>query len=206
MNAVTIFDFDGTLVTTDLGDELCNAFAPPSWREIDAAWERRELSLHEAQRRMWALVRATRSQVLEWVAANATLRPGLDALLRRLTARGERVVLASGGFDVYVEPVLGTRLARFDAAFYNRLTFDGSSVAVDFPHLDALGCDLCAVCKGKVCDRYRHGGARVTFVGDGTSDRCAIGHADRLFAVRDSKLARAAGDGATSFDSFDESE
>ena len=204
MREVVIFDFDGTLVTSDIGDELCERFADPSWRLIDAAWERREISLHEAQRRMWALVRASPADLLGWVRDHVALRPGLDALLARLAARGARVVLASGGFDFYIEAVLGPRLAGFEAAFYNRATLGPSGVEVAFPHVQALGCDLCPVCKGRVCDRYRAEGARVTFVGDGTSDRCAIGRADRLFAVRGSKLARAAGAEAILFDTFHE--
>ena len=204
MGDVFIFDFDGTLVTRDVGDDLCDRFADPSWRDIDAAWERRELSLHQAQRRTWALVKADEDELLAWVREHVRLRSGLDSLLDRLAARGARLVLASGGFGFYIEAVLHERLRRFEALFYNRATFDRGSVSVDFPHLGTLGCDLCPVCKGRVCDRFGEGGARVTFIGDGTSDRCAIGRADRLFAVRGSKLARAAGPDAIEFESFDE--
>jgi 2-hydroxy-3-keto-5-methylthiopentenyl-1-phosphate phosphatase len=45
------------------------------------------------------------------------------------------------------------------------------------------------------------------FIGDGASDRCAIGRADRLFAVRGSLLARACderGAGYFAFDGLDE--
>src|SRR5438876_423243 len=91
------------------------------------------------------------------------------------------------------------------------LDFDGTITLADvgdaFPHRERLGCPLCGVCKGRVVDELHAAGRRVTFVGDGTSDRCAVGRAERIFAVRGSKLAaecRARGAAAVEFDSFDE--
>jgi len=79
-------------------------------------------------------------------------------------------------------------------------------VEIEFPHGD-LACGRCAVCKGLVCDRARADGRRVIFVGDGASDRCAIGRADVLCAVRGSLLERACRERHTPhvpFDTLDE--
>ena len=46
------------------------------------------------------------------------------------------------------------------------------------------------MCKGKVCDEARVVAARVIFVGDGSSDRCAVGRCDALFAVAGGILDR----------------
>ena len=54
---VVVLDFDGTVTQKDIGDEICDRFAPPAWRDIDAAWVRNEISLPDAQRQMWALAR-----------------------------------------------------------------------------------------------------------------------------------------------------
>src|SRR5438309_1022287 len=78
---VIVLDFDGTVTQKDIGDEICDRFAPPAWREIDAAWVRNEISLPEAQRRMWGLARAERPEALAHARAIGHLRPGLDALL-----------------------------------------------------------------------------------------------------------------------------
>src|SRR5262249_14844413 len=134
------------------------------------------------------------------------LRPGLDAFLD--ACRGTELVLASGGFDFYIEAILGEqRLARFAAVFANAGVVENGGVRVSFPHRERLGCGLCAVCKGRICDERRTAGRCVIFVGDGTSDRCAIGRADRLFAVRGSKLAvacRVAAAPAVEFDTLAE--
>ncbi|MFT7621121.1 MAG: 2-hydroxy-3-keto-5-methylthiopentenyl-1-phosphate phosphatase [Myxococcota bacterium] len=204
---VLILDFDGTIALADVGDELCDRFAPPEWAEIDAMFQRRELSLPDAQKQMWALMRCTEAALDAETDRVGTLRHGLDGLLDRADADGVRLVLASGGFDRYIRRILGPRHERFEQAFYSDLTVQGDRLSVTFPLADRLGCPQAAVCKGAVCDLYREQGCRVIFVGDGASDRCAIGRADVLYAVRDSKLAAwadEAGVATVPFDSFDE--
>jgi phosphoserine phosphatase len=156
---------------------------------------------------MWKLVDGARGDIMDYARRIGTVRAGLDALLDAGRARGAELVLASGGFDFYIEAILGARLARFDRVYCNRGTISGHGVAVEFPLRATHGCPLCAVCKGRLCGERRQAGRRVIFVGDGTSDRCAIGQADELWAVRDSKLARAcaaAGAKAREFLTFDE--
>jgi len=202
MRGVLVLDFDGTVTTRDIGDALCDRFAPPSWREIDAAWVRGELSLPEAQRRMWSLARATREEALTAAREIGRLRDGLDALVDGARDRGVELWLASGGFDVYIEALLGERLAGFTRRYWNRLVFDGDRMRVEFQQGD-LACARCAVCKGRVCDLATAIAPRVVFAGDGYSDRCAIGRASPLCAVRGSFLAREAEERGVDFLPFD---
>ena len=203
---VLILDFDGTVTDRDIGDEVCDRFADPSWKEIDAAWVRNEISLPDAQRKMWALARATREEAVACALAVGHRRPGLHALLAEVKRQGGETWLASGGFDFYVEALLGEDVALLSRRFYNRARFNDGQIAVDFPHTE-LACERCAVCKGKVCDLARTVAERVVFVGDGSSDRCAVGRCDELFAVTGGILDRhcaAIGAPATRFSSFDQ--
>jgi 2-hydroxy-3-keto-5-methylthiopentenyl-1-phosphate phosphatase len=200
-----ILDFDGTVTCADVGDEICERFADARWREIDLLWEEKRISLPEAQEGMWGLVKGAPAEILAYACEVGQIRPGLDDLLD-VCLRSE-LVLASGGFDFYIEAILGPRLERFGAVYSNRGVFAGAGVTVTFPHRGALGCPLCAVCKGRIAEDRRAAGRRVVFIGDGPSDRCAIGRADLLFAVRGSKLARACqaeGAPAVEFDTLDE--
>lgn len=203
---VIVLDFDGTVTEKDIGDEVCDRFAPPAWRDIDAAWIRNEISLPEAQRRMWALARAERHEALAYAHEIGHLRGGLDDLMTSCVARGSELWLASGGFDFYIEAILGDRLRQFSRVYCNRAQFAGGKIAVEFPH-SAIACARCAVCKGHVCDvaRASSNGERrpVVFIGDGSSDRCAIGRADRLFAVRGSLLARTCDERGAAYTPFD---
>jgi len=183
-----ILDFDGTLTQVDVGDALCARFADPEWLEIDHRYARGEMSLPDAQRQMWGLFRATREQACLYALEIGTLRPGVDALLDRAQALGYTLRLASGGFDFYIEAILGhARLKRFASVHCNSARFVPNAVEPLFA--EGLGCSRCAVCKGEVVARY---GSSSIFVGDGHSDTCVIGRSSALFAVRNGKLHREA--------------
>ena len=205
---IVVLDFDGTITEKDIGDEVCDRFAHPSWKAIDDAWVRNEISLPEAQRQMWALARASREEAVTYARKVGHRRPGLSALLDAVDAAGGETWLASGGFDFYVEALLGEDSPRLARHYYNATRFTDGAIEVSFPHA-ALACARarCAVCKGKVCDLARGQAARVVFVGDGASDRCAVGRADRIFAVEGGILDRhcaTLGAEATRFRRFDE--
>lgn len=193
-----ILDFDGTVTTEDIGDRVCGRFAAPQWLDIDRRWVRGELSLPEAQRQMWALCQCDRAAAVSYAQEVGQLRPGLDVLLDASRASGAALWLASGGFDFYIEPLLGPRrLLALSRRYYNRAHFESGEVRVEFPFLDsALSCERCAVCKGRVCQAARADGEAVVFIGDGYSDRCVFDHAspavDRVFAVRGAALERLA--------------
>jgi len=179
---VVVLDFDGTVTKVDVSDEICRQFASPAWREIDLAWERNELSLGEAQQRIWRLVRGSRNEVVGYAKKVGLLRAGLDRLLDAVRRTPPiQIWLASGGFDFYIQPILGERLGRFARAYFHKADFVAKRVELDFQH-PALRCEKCALCKGKVVDLALGEGARVIFVGDGSSDRCVLDrHAhDRL--------------------------
>ena len=156
-----MLDFDGTVTQKDIGDEICDRFAPPAWREIDAAWVRNEISLPDAQRKMWGLARAERPEALAYAQQIGHLRPGLDDLLDAARRVGATLWLASGGFDFYIEALLGSRLGAFERSYFNATHFVGGRIEVDFPHRE-LACGRCAVCKGKVCDAARAGGRPIS--------------------------------------------
>src|SRR5262249_28132675 len=135
-----------------------------------------------------ALARCSREEAVAFAREVGELRPGLDQFLDAAAAAGSRLWLASGGVGFYIEAILGDRMARFGRTLLNSARFIGGAVELEFHQ--GLSCDKCAVCKGRVCERARSDGAQVMFVGDGASDRCAIGKADVLSAVAGSMLAR----------------
>lgn len=197
-----VVDFDGTLAVHDVGDELCETFAKPGWRDVGAAWRRGELSLADAQRRMWASVRADRAELLDRACEVGALREGADRLFTAADRGALRLVLASGGFGLYVEAILGERLSVFEAAYYNGLEPGARGPTLTFPH-HQLARGPYAICKAAVC--ARHGAD--AFAGDGSSDRSVAGAVPTVFAVRDSLLAlhcNERGVPCVSFTTFDE--
>ena len=175
-----IFDFDGTISPNDMGHVIFNAFADPSWREIDEEWIRGEIPTSVRARRQFELVRAGRRELLELIARQR-IDPGFAPLVAELRARGIEPRVVSDGFDVYVRPMLaGAGLA--DVAFEsNRLTFRDGSIELEFPH-ERPGHDPRGGWKAGVVRAARRGGRRVAYAGDGFSDLAAARIADLLFA------------------------
>ena len=205
-----ILDFDGTMIQEDVGNAICDQFAPPSWRDINDEYLRGELSIYEAQRRMWALVRASQSQIERFISSLAR-RDGLQRFMDRTAHSNIPLVIASGGFDWYIHRMLGPALTCVQRVYANQLVFQSDgSIRPSFPHLSTLGCHRCAVCKALVLQVVKQElgpEVQIIFVGDGASDECVATHADRVFTVRGSRFetfCAERGISHTPFDSFDE--
>lgn len=186
MPLTVTLDFDGTCTTRDIGYSICKHFVGDGVRPPVQAWLRGELSLPEAQALIWPQIRASRLEVMSFVSEVAALRPGLDRVIALCRARGWPLCIASGGFDFYLREILAERFAELNV-ICNRAWFTDAGMAVDFPHAD-LSCGRCAVCKGLIVDRLKRAGHDTVFIGDGLSDRCAAGRADRLFTIRGCEL------------------
>ncbi|HKU36794.1 MAG TPA: HAD-IB family phosphatase [Polyangiales bacterium] len=203
---IVVTDFDGTLAVEDVGDRLCERYADPRWREFETRFDAGELSLPAAQRGMWQLIAASLDELRSHALSIGTLRAGAPELFAAARAGKLELVIASGGFDFYIEALLGAQLRDVRAAYYNSLAVSDWGLQLDFPHTD-LACARCAVCKGKALRKHLDTGRRVLFCGDGTSDRCAVGVAPELFAVRGSHLAeycRQVGAACTEFEDYRE--
>lgn len=184
-----VVDFDGTLTEIDVGNALCERFAEPEWRRHIDRWLRGELNLAEAQRRAWKSIRAGRAEMLAYALSVGRLRDGAERLFEAAQSGQVELVLASGGFDMYIEPLLGAGGRWFSEKFYNRLNFTPEGLQTIFPYPE-LACERCAVCKAKVLQKYLKPGRRVLFCGDGSSDRCTAATESELFAVRESEFDR----------------
>jgi 2-hydroxy-3-keto-5-methylthiopentenyl-1-phosphate phosphatase len=188
MRPIIVFDFDGTLTETDIGRALCERYADPGWQGPIRQWLSGEISFPEAQQRIWKTITVSGTELLAHAMTIGQLRRGAEHLFEAARAGAVDLVLASGGFDLYIEPVLGDRIKELRHFFYNHLQFSDRGIDAVFPHGD-LACKSCGVCKGKVIERYLAPGQRVLFCGDGSSDRCATTTAGEIFAVTGSDFA-----------------
>ncbi|MEM6957426.1 MAG: HAD-IB family phosphatase [Myxococcota bacterium] len=181
-----VCDFDGTLTEQDVGDAVCERFAEPGWRMHGVGWREGTLTLPEAQRRMWASVRAPLDALEAHATSIATLRPGALALFDAARAGRIELVIASGGFGFYIRAILGRHLNYVKAVYANELNADRSGATLELAPAE-LARGPYAICKGLVVERH----AATAFCGDGSSDGGAIGADCTLYAVADSLFERA---------------
>ncbi len=172
---LVVTDFDGTLFEQDMGHVLCDRFAGPAWREINGRLYTGELDLPEAQRQMWGLMEVSLEELVATALEAGRMRLGGDALFRAAADGRCELVVASGGFDFYVQALLGDRVGVLSALYCNHLSVLDNRPTPEFPHSD-LRCGRCAICKAQVVARHRGtSGRRVIFCGDGFSDCCVAG-------------------------------
>lgn len=180
MKAV-VTDFDGTITREDVAELLLQEFTGDAWREVERL--HRLIGTRETLRRQFALVRATREEVLATAERLAELDPAFPPFLDACRARGIHIEIVSEGFDAY----LGHLLDRWglDIPFRtNAATWDGDRMTLAHPWEDRV-CALCGTCKMQRVQELRVEGYEVAYVGNGISDICPALEADLVFAKDD---------------------
>ena len=129
------------------------------------------LTLDEVIGREMATITAPLDEVVEWLLAEVSLRPGFRELVE-----AHDPLIVSAGFHETIDPVLEREgiVARVVA---NHVTADPSGWRATFPA--GPPCDVC----GERCKRGSVTGlGPFAYAGDGISDRCVSLAADQRFA------------------------
>lgn len=172
-----IIDFDGTICSTDVTDELAAAYAPDRWAEINGRYER---GIHGSRTNLRLLWRAMGNPDLDSEQVRPLMRidPGIRALMRLCAVTdGIELQVVSDGFGFYVRDFcrqVGVATAAAD------IGPDGSLVFSETARL--CWCTACGTCKVEAVRAARDQGRFVVVVGDGRSDFYAACEADLVFA------------------------
>lgn len=173
-------DFDGTITRTDVAESILEEFARPEWWEIEEQHRARTIGTREAMARQFALLRAKRSDLIEFVERHASLDETFRTFAAFCEARGFVLEIVSEGLDFYVNHLLENWGLRIPVRT-NRAIFEEGHVRIEYPWADAT-CTLCGTCKLLRLFELRAHGHRLAYVGDGNSDLCPAVEADLVFA------------------------
>jgi 2-hydroxy-3-keto-5-methylthiopentenyl-1-phosphate phosphatase len=178
-----VVDFDGTITQEDVLDAIARTFGDLEvYREVDEALDRNGITLHEVLRREFAPVTAPMEEVVEWVLANAHVRPGFRELVDLAREQGWRLVVVSSGFRQFIQPVLEREGVGDVELVSNEAEPDPSGWRISF--FDESECRTCGEACKRLTVRAVAPDGEIVYVGDGYSDRCAAEDADRVFARR----------------------
>jgi 2-hydroxy-3-keto-5-methylthiopentenyl-1-phosphate phosphatase len=195
---VVLCDFDGTITTSDSTDALFERFCPASWRDLDLAWQRGELSTAAQITRCYEMITATHAEIDHFLDGIA-LDPHFPAFSRACATRGWPVVILSDGLDYHIQRILAGCGLDGLALVANHMAFEAGVPRFAFQRMCPYQCPQGdrseGVCKRLAVERARQAVGRtahgaqaaadsptVVFVGDGASDRCAVAYADIVFA------------------------
>lgn len=178
-------DFDGTITEDDISFMLLDAFAQGNWREIFEQYRQNKITVGEFNTRAFAMVRATRAELVGVARERIRLRRGFPELISYCRRRGFRFVIVSNGLDFYIAAILkdaGLEDIEVYAAktrFYQR----GLKVQYIGPDSTPLMSDF----KEAYTKAFLKQGYKMVYVGNGPSDVAPARHAQYVFA-RDGML------------------
>ena len=179
---LVLCDFDGTICTVDMGNEILNRFTDEGWNEIDRAYCAGEIGSRDAYSRVAPLFKGTKAQMLEFVNALEKLDPHFPKFYKYCREKRVDIKIVSDGLDFYIDAILRKYNLQDIEYFSNVLVFrNGNSLSISFPRMN-IQCEKCGTCKTGVLKEYRGSYDRVIYVGNGYSDVCPAKDADIVFA------------------------
>jgi 2-hydroxy-3-keto-5-methylthiopentenyl-1-phosphate phosphatase len=199
-----VSDFDGTITLDDLTNFIWDRHVPYDWRAVLTPLSRDGvLTPLEMIARGYGDVAHPPETLLAEVIPRGRWRPGFEAFVAACDAHHWPFEVLSHGLTFYIRPLLPPDVAL--TAFEGR--FEDGRWRVELP----AGVDVPAGRDFKAhvvaTRRARHPGHTTVYIGDGRLDFPAARTCDRVFAVRDSTLARMCEEARvpfTPFDTFDE--
>lgn len=175
--AVVFCDFDGTITTKGMIDEIGEIFVGQRWLDLKRQMLDRKLTLLEGVPMAFETVPTSQKEaIVNHIKKVAVLRDGFGEFMDFCDAYGLPLVVASGGFDFFVETVLAKYYSRLAGVY--TIGTDMSGKNFKFTH--TYTCENCGLCKAKVMEQYP--GKAHILVGDGLTDLHGAYHADLVFA------------------------
>ncbi len=177
---VTILcDFDGTISPADLADFIFARFAACGLFYSNQ-WAQGLIDTREEILRSFATISATQEEIAAGLA-KVDIDPTFQELVDLARRREIELAVVSDGLDWAIETVLMAHGIQGLPIYSNHVTFDGGRISCEFPWYDS-STPLAGVCKPLIIRRYRKGGGRLVYIGDGRSDREAVQEVDLVFA------------------------
>jgi len=182
--AAVLVDFDGTITTVDVTEQLLTAYGDPSWPEYDDAVDRGEIGLRQALTAQNAMLDGDRDALTAHALRVARVDPTFAPFVRWLQTNDVPVVVVSDGFAFYIRPILaGVGLGHLEVITNDQRWRDQRPDGLAFVSGHPV-CVGCGTCKMQAVQRFRERGP-VAFIGEGQTDRYAALYADITFAKLD---------------------
>ncbi len=179
-----LVDYDGTIATIDVTDELVRiASSEQDWLRLELAYRRGAIgsrSLLEAEARLLPRDPASLREVL----SEQRHDPGFTSFVAAVRQFGAVVEIVSDGLGFFVGPAIAALDVGDIPIFAASLEFEPEGPAISFPHGNPT-CSLCGTCKRARVLAHQAAGRHVVYVGDGYSDQYAVSYADTVFAKGD---------------------
>jgi 2,3-diketo-5-methylthio-1-phosphopentane phosphatase len=180
-NCRVFFDFDNTMTTSDVLDDIIRRFSVnDEWIDLEKAWDQEKIGTKECLEGQLGGVRITKKALHKFLKG-VELDPHFHQLLSLLVREGIKPVILSDNFTYIVEWILRYHGIKDLKVYGNNLRFWRNHVIPSFPY-DNPFCINCAHCKKIHLTKDKTEDKLIVYVGDGHSDFCPARVSDIVFA------------------------
>lgn len=181
--AIKIFcDFDGTVTSKDLGDEIFKRFG--KFDELSKMLKSGEIDIKTYWYRITGtLDNSLTPEIIAQFAKEFDVDPYFVDFVEYCKLLNIPLTLVSDGFREYIEPLMELLGLNDLLLFANELEF-GQIITPKFYGADESCNCLSASCKRNVLLTNSSEDSIIVYIGDGYSDFCAAEHSDIIFAKK----------------------
>ena len=173
-------DFDGTITEEDQAFLILDAFARGNWRQLLTEYREGRMSVGSFNARAFAMVKADRQTLVNFVKQTAKIRHGLHDLLAYCRQEGVQFTIVSNGLDFYINTILTSIGVENVEVFAAQSQFINGGIEVKYIGPD--GSHLDNNFKEAFTRSFLAKGYRIIYVGNGPSDVFPAEHAHHVFA------------------------
>ncbi len=180
-NCRVFFDFDNTMTTSDVLDDVIRRFSiNDQWMVLEKAWQEEKIGTKECLEGQLRNVRVTKNTLHNFLK-KVELDPHFHRLLTLLIREGIKPVILSDNFTYILEWILQYQGIKDLKVYGNHLRFYRGRIIPSFPY-DNPFCPSCAHCKKIHLTKDKTDNKLIVYVGDGRSDFCPARVSDIVFA------------------------
>ncbi|MEI7997963.1 MAG: MtnX-like HAD-IB family phosphatase [Candidatus Omnitrophota bacterium] len=180
-NCAVFFDFDNTITTGDVFDEIIQNFSiNGDWIRYENLWRDGKIGSKECIEEQLKGIRAEK-ELLNKFLKSVKLDPSFKNLLSLLRRYNVHPVILSDSFTYFINTILKHHNIRNVPVYANTFRFEGQRLIPSFPYRNA-NCKRCAHCKRTHLLKPSMAKRTKIYIGDGLSDICPCLEADIVFA------------------------
>ena len=198
--AIILSDFDGTITVDDTNNAIFANFNQRESEDIVDHYRNNQdkLGIRWLLAEQYKSLDITRKQLEEFVINEIAIEPTFPEFLEFIQENNFTFAVLSGGFQDYIKILLKHYNIEKDFPVYaNKLIFpedegsDSGYIKAEFTYppeesLSEFG--PVPTPKGMIINKYKEDGLPIFYLGDGRTDRHAIGRADYILAKKGSFL------------------
>lgn len=178
-------DFDGTVITEDMGEKLVNTLGDAvEIEKIIKRWINKDITSPESWILMLATIQEIEDKNIDELVSTVELDPEFLNFVGYCEKNGFEMRILSDGMDLYINKILKRENLLNIERYSNKAVIGADKKIVPaFPYGDEE-CKQCGNCKRNHIINSSSDEDFTVYIGDGYSDTCPAQYCDFIFAKR----------------------